>query len=150
MANSKKPRKRYNPNKLQTYTPSTIRYSKDEGDTMKFRIYYHIQRIGSEEADAGDFLALQFRFRIGLGLVGLFNELEAKEEIEEGLRILDTVKLARESTGSWQVGVKTQDQLRQVCALIDEIQDLTTRREQLPVFIQAQKSLDQSLCDRLP
>lgn len=150
MSQSKKPRRKYNPNKYLTETPTLFRYSKAEGDAMKFRIYYHLGRMIEEDCDAGDYLAIKFRFKIGLGLVGLFNQPEATELLENGLAELERVKEQRVQTGIWKTTIETQNKLREALSLIDDIQDNTTRKEQLPVFIQAEKDIDFTLKETLP
>ena len=150
MAKSKKPRKKYNPNKNLCQTPVTLRYSKEEGDRMKYRVYFHLGRLNTDDCGAGDYLALNFRFKVGLGLIHLFDQPEAKDVILNGIKVLESVKENRIKTGSWRINKEIDDKLRMTCSLIDDVQDMTTRKEQLPVFIKAEKELEHALFDTLP
>ena len=150
MAKSKKPRKSYNPNKILTNSPVMIRYTKEEGDIMKFRIYFHLGRIITDEASTGDYLALKFRINVGKELSKLFEGNEVKTIMDDGINLIEQVKDRRLETGSWKIDLTLQDKLRYVLSIIDDIQDKTTRKEQLPIFIAVEKQLDHSLIDRLP
>lgn len=150
MAKSKKPRKKYNPNKNLCQTPVTVRYSKEEGDRMKYRIYFHLGRLITDDCGAGDYLALEFRIRVGRELAKLFDGNDAIEMMDKGLSLLQTMKENRIITGKWKINDVLQNELRSVLSLVDDIQDQTTRKEQLPIFIAAEKQIEHSLFDNLP
>lgn len=151
MATSKKPRKKRNHNKTLTVTPLTVRYSKNEGNILKFRIYFHLHRIASSDANAGDWLAIKFRLEVGILLSDFFLEKEKIDSlIHDALTLLDKIKERRESNGTWQITTEAEFQLRFVLSIVDDIQDNTTRKEQLPAFISAQKKIDHSLFETLP
>lgn len=147
---SKKPRKKYNPNKNQSDVPINIRYSKAEGDSLKYRIYYHLYRLTTQDCDAGDYLAIEFRLRIGCGLVELFDKGEPNKVIDEGFMLLKQIKQRRLEKGSWTITPNQEDRLRLVLSVIDDLQDATTRAEQLPVFIDAERKIEHQLRIDLP
>lgn len=150
MAKSTKPRKKYNPNKTTVNTPLTIRYSKQEGDSLKYRIYFHLHRLTTDDCDNGDWLALQFRLKIGVGLAKNFIEDNIAPTINEGLIILEEIKENRIANNTWRITNEQENKLRYLLSIIDDMQDNTTRKEQLPIFIQAQKEIDYNLRLTLP
>lgn len=149
MAKSKKPRKKYNPNKVSTETPVLIRYSKAEGEALKIRIFFHLNRLLNEEADSGDWIALRFRIRIGTLLTQYFNESSIVSSLNHALDTMDAIKVRSMEINSWNI-TKEEDQiLRNALVTIDEMLDQTTRKEQLPAFIKADKEVNHSLFDTL-
>jgi len=150
MGKSKKPRKPYNPNKNITESPVLFRYSKAEADKLKLRYYFHLEHLLTEQACAGDYLSLDFRLKVGIGLCKLFEGSEASALIEKALKILEQIKLERIVKGSWTITQQTQKELRPALALIDDIHDQTTRAEQAKIYFEVEKKLEHHLYETLP
>lgn len=149
MAKSKTPRKKYNPNKVQCATPIVFRYSKDKGDNLKFRVYFHLHRFVNSDADAGDYLAIKFRLQVGLKLTKYFIENELKLIMEDALAVLEDIKLERVVTDKWVVIEAQEHTIRYALSIVDDMMDKTTRKEQLPIFLETEKQVDHSMYTKL-
>lgn len=149
MAANKKPRKKYSPNKTVCNTPLVFRYSKEAGDGLKIRIYFHLHRFINNEADAGDYLALRFRLRVGLKLTKYFIEEDLKLLMEDALAVLEDIKLERIASGKWVITKPQEHTIRYALSFVDDMMDKSTRKEQLPIFLETEKEVDHSLYGKL-
>lgn len=148
MANNKKPRKAYNPHKTQYKRPPCFRYTKEEGEELKTRVHMHLDCFAHQKATAGDYLALRFRIEVGLKLLTHFQYQDAVASwkvLKEGSDILDKVRERRDNLGRWAMGDPEVTHLRTCLFHVEEVQDKTTRVEQMPAFIEANKALDHAL-----
>lgn len=150
MALAKRPRKKYNPNKIQCNTPVVFRYTKEEGDALKFRVYFHLHQFQIGEGKAGDFLAIQFRLFVGEKLTKYFDDEALLNNMKEALHILKDIKLERMVSGKWTITEEQEQSIRYSLSLVDDMMDNSTRREQLPIFVSSEKQLDHSLTQTLP
>ncbi|MCK9234694.1 MAG: hypothetical protein M0R77_00100 [Gammaproteobacteria bacterium] len=150
MAKSKKPRKKHNPNKTTFNRPPLFRYSKEEGEMLKERIYFHLSRFEDRVANAGDYIAIRFRIEVGINLADHFENNEFKLLFHAALDTLTKVLTRRETSGKWAMGDNEIAELKYAISIVDEIQDKTTRVEQLPAFLKANENVDNSLFERLP
>ncbi len=151
MANNKKPRKRYNPRKVLCDSSPMFRYSKEQADALKLRIYYHHSRANTGIGNGADYNALMYRLRVGNGLVEHFVNPDAEELITRALVIVKPMLEQLEASGVFGfASPKDGELVREALAVIDDIHDATTRIEQLPVHDRVYNSQDHTLETRYP
>ncbi len=151
MANNKKPRKKHNPNKTAFNRPPCFRYSHEEGEELKRRVHMHLDAFAYGKAVAGDYLALRFRINVGLKLSEHFTEaFTLCAVLKEGSDILDKVRVRREKLGRWMMDEAEIITLRTCLFQVEEVQDKTTRVEQMPAFVSANANLEHALFEQLP
>ena len=153
MAKNKKPRKAYNPNKTLYKRPPCFRYTKEEGEELKTRAHMHLDAFAHQKATAGDYLAVRFRVEVGLKLLTHFHYEDAVASwmvLKEGSDILDKVRARRTTLGRWAMGDPEVTHLRTCLFHVEEVQDKTTRVEQMPAFVSVNANLEHSLFEQLP
>lgn len=143
MAQTKKPRKKYNPNKTAFNESPLIKIDKSQAEQLKLRVYISLDKFRDKTAHEGDFYALRFRIKCGLGLAMHFNE-SLDHYFNSALALLDKVKERFVKNQQWMMGHPEIDQLKIALDIADQIQDKSTRKEQLPIFEAVYKELTTS------
>ena len=110
---------------------------------MKARIYAHLKNFKLDTATQEDWEAVLFRLKIGIGLGKKFEEDQViSTEMSAGLDILGKCHATFGKEGTWTMGKEDIDTLWTCLNIVDDLQDNTTRKEQLPVFIAAKHDVD--------
>lgn len=128
MANNKKPAKKYNPNKLKTNTPLTIRYTEQEALRLKLPPLVSLQEFKSGKAIPAGRKTLEFRLHVGKELCSKHFQQSLIPELDKAISIVQAAK------DSLTITAEDCELIGPLLVSIDEMQDLTTRRDQLEVY----------------
>ena len=151
MAKNKKPRKAYNPRKVLCDSSPMFRYSKEQADALKLRIYYHLSRAKTGVGNGADYNALMYRLRVGSGLLDHFTNPDAEELVTRAMVIVKPMLEQLEARGVFGFIKPADGELvHQALAVIDDIHDSTTRIEQLPIHDRVYNTQDHTIETRYP
>jgi len=145
MANSKKRNKKYVP-KLAVI-PSVFALSDDELRKFKMLGYLSLDNLKSGKGNLLDWTNIIARFITGRLLVKeYFVEEKAKEQINEGLRKVINIGKRYNPNGitNWDITEEESNEIISSLNLIDEAQDLVSRKE---YYIIHQKASKLSIAD---
>lgn len=130
MANSKKRNKKYIP-KLSVI-PSVFALSDDELRKFKMLGYLSLDNLKSGKGNLIDWTNIAARFMTGRLLVKeYFVEKEAKEQINEGLHKVVNIGKRYNPNGvtNWDITEEEENKITIALNLIDDAQDLVSRKE---------------------
>ena len=145
MATSKKPRKKYNPHKLATATPVTIRYNNKDALKLQLAPQISLGEFKSGKGHAANWHTIWWRIHFGKQLAHLFDGGEHETYLDQALAIMDDVKdRAQEEPYFWTIEPSDANVVGQVLTLVDEMQESTTRRDQLTASLAVAK-IDEEL-----
>ncbi|CAB5224454.1 hypothetical protein UFOVP393_83 [uncultured Caudovirales phage] len=132
MPANKKPRKKYRgPRMLPGEMPTTIRHS-DESDTL-LQMVPHVELDKFREGNADAYTVNTLAFRLGWGYVmagEYFDTPEARKTMEDGLGAIRGVKERFGRTKKYGASQPEFQAIGVALSLTDEMQKMTTRREQ--------------------
>ncbi len=140
MANSKKRNKKYVP-KL-SMIPSVFALSDDELRKFKMLGYLSLDNLKSGKGNLLDWTNIAARFITGRLLVKeYFVEEEAKQQINEGLRKVINIGKRYNANGitNWDITKEEESTITTALNLIDEAQDLVSRKEYHAIHQKASK-----------
>ena len=126
---------------LLSKTPILIRHTPAEAHRMKALPYLSLaafrgdEIVGDQKPQGYDWRTLYFRALTCLEIATKhFNEEVAVTVAKDTIAILDSVKDRRTETGIWRMSPYELDAVHTCLLLVDNMQDNTTRKEQLIVW----------------
>jgi hypothetical protein len=135
VASNKKPKKKYNPNKLKTNTPVNIRYTDKEALRLKLPPLASLMEFKTGKGTSPGRKTLEYRLHVGKELCISHFQEPLIAELDKAIATVQAVK------DKYEVGCTTQALSIEDCEFIgpllvsiDSMQDLTTRRDQLEVY----------------
>ena len=139
MAKSTKPRKPHNPNKMLSKKPILIRYSSSQGYNNKLAPYMDLKAFSEGTGNKVNWCNLFFRLTVSKLSLKLIEHEGVEEVLTKGFDILES--LIPELMSNVQIFL-TQEQkevITHCLEISDQIQDNTTSKDQLGIYIHAHK-----------
>ncbi len=120
--------------KLKSHTPITIAIPKHLMDSIKRIPRLSLESFKESRGSSTDWYNLTFRIKIALDLAKRYYTDEASEALVDVFE--DCLNLYRnfKSTSKWSITEEQYDSILMGLDAMDQIQDETTRRDQLEVF----------------
>jgi hypothetical protein len=133
--NSKNKRKSAGVRKtLLTNTPVTIRHSEKHARILKLQPYICLETFVTRNSKVYDWNTVCTRLNVGFNLSVNHDLEEAIPVLKDGLETVLKINERFRRTGTWRADDREIAVMRQGLTLTDDIQDITTRREQLEAF----------------
>ncbi len=118
---------------LLSKTPLTIRYTEDQEQALKLRPHLHLEEFTNNNGTDRGWWTLCFRLNTGKELAVLFKNSEALEAINTGLDALEQIRLRYDCNQLWRLTEAEFKLIGPCLDVINEMQEKSTRREQLIV-----------------
>ena len=130
---SKKPRKRYRPMTGDGFIkiPAVIRYRQQEETALQLVPHSELDKFRRGLADETTYHTLAFRLNWGYVMAGEFFDALAQEAMARGLDAIRSVRERHERLGKWGTTGPEFEAMGYALNLTDEMQQKTTRKEQL-------------------
>ena len=129
MAGNKKPAKKYNSNKLKTNTPISIRYTEQEANKLKLPPLFSLMEFKTGKGVPAGRKTLEFRLHVGKELCLKHFQQSLVSDLDKAIAIVQGIKVD-EAT----IHLVDCEFIGLLLVAIDEMQDMTTRRDQLDVY----------------
>lgn len=131
MPSNKKPRKPYRRKYDKGTLPITIRHNAEANTALQLVPQTELDKLRDGTADQYTVNTLAFRLNWGYVMAGeYFDTPEARTAMEEALAAIRSVKARFERTGKYGCTGEEFNQLGDGLNLTDEMQKMTTRRQQ--------------------
>lgn len=135
MPGNKRPKKKFKNTvcKLKTNSPINIRYDKAGDLRLKLPPQVSLEQFKNNEGTMAAWTTLYFRIHVGIKLADKFND-SILVYLNEAIDLLDSIKKNYVEKNTWVFTGEDIDTVRAVLTVIDEMQDNTTRRDQLEAY----------------
>jgi hypothetical protein len=143
MPGNKRPKKKFKNTvcKLKTNSPINIRYDKAGDLRLKLPPQISLEQFKNNEGTLAAWTTLYFRIHVGLKLADKFSNESIPIVFNEAIEILNINKNNYAVNKVWNFTGKDIDAIRSVLTTIDELQDNTTRRDQLEAYNSVYKNV---------
>lgn len=136
MPGNKRPKKKFKNTvcKLKTNSPINIRYDKAGDLRLKLPPQVSLEQFKNNEGTMAAWTTLYFRIHVGIKLADKFDTNSIMNHFNEAIDLLNNIKKNYVESNTWVFTGDDIDTLRAVLTVIDEMQDNTTRRDQLEAY----------------
>lgn len=126
---------------VQSQSPVLFRFNKNQELKLKLEPHQCLQAFADGVPTTDNWNTLTFRINTGLALAETFFNEEAKDMLTRSVAILIGLQQRFSQEGRWSATEEEIHTLGAALTLTDQIQDQTTRKEQLTVYLKVEKQL---------